>query len=201
MDESGSSMRSPVGWALLGLLIERPGYGYDLVQRFERTYGDALELSSPSQIYTALKGLEQRSLIEQLPAEGGADALRQPKPRYRATPEGRRRYQEQLISQVHEERRRSRLFARQLAILDPHAALTVIERYEESCLQEPTRARSERSLSSAGASVSASASAFASRLIAEEARLATGTTLQWIEYARRELEAIIDAQDGQDSGR
>jgi DNA-binding PadR family transcriptional regulator len=184
-------MRSPVGWALLGLLIERPGYGYDLVQRFERTYGDALELSSPSQIYTALKGLEQRSLIELLPSEDtGADALRQPKPRYRATPEGLNCYQDRLISQVHEERRRSRLFARQLAILDPHAALTVIERYEESCLQEPTRALSERSLSSSGAGTSA----FASRLIAEEARLATGTTLQWIEYARRELEAIINAQ-------
>ena len=183
-------MRSPVGWALLGLLIERPGYGYDLVQRFERTYGDALELSSPSQIYTALNGLEQRSLIEQLPSEdGSADALRQPKPRYRATPEGLNRYQDRLISQVHEERRRSRLFARQLAILDPRAALTVIERYEESCLQEPTRALSERSLSSGGGT-----SAFASRLIAEESRLATGTTLQWIEYARRELEAIINAQ-------
>jgi DNA-binding PadR family transcriptional regulator len=189
-------MRSPVGWALLGLLIERPGYGYDLVQRFERTYGDALELSSPSQIYTALKGLEQRSLIELLPSEDtGTDALRQPKPRYRATPEGLNRYQDRLISQVHEERRRSRLFARQLAILDPHAALTVIERYEESCLQEPTRALSERSLSSSGGGTSA----FASRLIAEESRLATGTTLQWIEYARRELEAIINAQDGRGS--
>jgi DNA-binding PadR family transcriptional regulator len=190
-------MRSPVGWALLGLLIERPGYGYDLVQRFERTYGDALELSSPSQIYTALKGLEQRSLIEQLPSEDtGADALRQPKPRYRATPEGLNRYQDRLISQVHEERRRSRLFARQLAILDPHAALTVIERYEESCLQEPTnRALSEPSLSSSGGT-----SAFASRLIAEESRLATGTTLQWIEYARRELQAIINAQQAPNQG-
>jgi DNA-binding PadR family transcriptional regulator len=185
-------MRSPVGWALLGLLIERPGYGYDLVQRFERTYGDALELSSPSQIYTALKGLEQRSLIEQLPPDDGStDALRQPKPRYRATPEGLDRYQDWLISQVHEERRRSRLFARQLAILDPHAALTVIERYEESCLQEPTRAPADPSLSSRGGT-----SAFASRLIAEESRLATGTTLQWIEYARRELEAVINAQQG-----
>jgi DNA-binding PadR family transcriptional regulator len=187
-------MRSPVSWALLGLLIERPGYGYDLVQRFERTYGDALELSSPSQIYTSLKGLEQRSLIEQLPAEeGSADALRQPKPRYRATSEGLRRYQDWLISQVHEERRRSRLFARQLAILAPHAALTVIERYEESCLQEPRRGPADPSL--AGGT-----SAFASRLIAEESRLATGTTLQWIEYARRELQAIIDAQGGPAQG-
>ena len=50
-------MRSPINWALLGLVIQRPSYGYELVQRFERTYEDALELSSPSQVYTALDAL------------------------------------------------------------------------------------------------------------------------------------------------
>ena len=62
-------MRSPLNWALLGLVIQRPSYGYELVQRFERTYEDALELSSPSQVYTALDALRRRSLIEELPAE------------------------------------------------------------------------------------------------------------------------------------
>ncbi len=61
-------MRSLVSWSLLGLVIERPSYGYELVQRFERTYGDVLELSSPSQIYTALDALQRRSLIEVLAA-------------------------------------------------------------------------------------------------------------------------------------
>ena len=35
-------MRSPVNWALLGLIIERPSYAYNLAQRFERRYGDTL---------------------------------------------------------------------------------------------------------------------------------------------------------------
>ena len=50
-------MRSPVNWAVLGLTIERPSYGYEILQRFERNYGELLKLSSPSQIYKALDSL------------------------------------------------------------------------------------------------------------------------------------------------
>ena len=35
-------MQSPVNWALLGLVIERPSYAYELAKRFERTYGSVL---------------------------------------------------------------------------------------------------------------------------------------------------------------
>src|ERR1019366_9433026 len=94
-DRGVSAMRSPVSWALLGLVIERPSYGYELVQRFERTYGDALELSSPSQIYTALEALERRSLIEKLPDDDpSTDVGRQPKPHYRASGDGVGGYQD-----------------------------------------------------------------------------------------------------------
>jgi hypothetical protein len=68
-DRGAAAMRSPIAWALLGLLIERAGYGYDLFERFGRTYGDSLGLSSPSQVYKALNVLEQRQLIEALPHE------------------------------------------------------------------------------------------------------------------------------------
>jgi DNA-binding PadR family transcriptional regulator len=179
-------MRSPVSWALLGLLIERAGYGYDLVQRFERTYGDALELSTPSQIYAALAALERRSLIERLPRDGAPDALRQPKPHYQATAAGIESYQEWLVAQAHEERRGSRLFARQLAVLEPRAALAVIERYERACLREPARAPDDPSLGGA--------SDLAGRLIDERERLAVGARLAWTEYARRELRAIMGAR-------
>jgi len=63
------AMRSPVNWALLGLLIERPGYGYDLCQRFKRTYGKSIELSCQAQIYKGLDALEERGLIEPLASE------------------------------------------------------------------------------------------------------------------------------------
>ena len=136
-------MRSPVSWALLGLVIQRPSYGYELVQRFERTYGDALELSSASQIYTALDALERRGLIEEMTGDED-DGSRQPKPHYRATAEGVHDYREWLVGQVDEERRRSRLFARQLAMLACRRRARVIERYEQACLREPaTRHRTD----------------------------------------------------------
>jgi len=188
---SAPAMRSPISWALLGLVIQRPSYGYELVQRFERTYEDALELSSPSQIYTALDTLARRSLIEKLPADDAApDALRQPKPHYGATAAGVRGYQDWLIAQVHEERRRSRLFARQLAVLAPRAALAVIERYEQACLEEAKRTP----IATADHTSDDGASGLASRLVCEEDRLAVGARLSWIEYARREFRGLAAGQ-------
>jgi DNA-binding PadR family transcriptional regulator len=181
------AMRSPLNWALLGLVIQRPSYGYELVQRFERTYEDALELSSPSQIYTALDALMRRSLIEEVAVSREPDGVvRQPKPHYRATPSGVSGYSEWLIAQAQDERRRSRLFARELAVLAPHQALAVIERYEQACLK---RASCSGALLEDG-SLEAAAGALAARLVCEEERLALDARLAWIEYARRELASL-----------
>jgi DNA-binding PadR family transcriptional regulator len=54
-------------YGVLGLLIERRGYGYDLVQRLSGRLGAAWQLS-PSAVYTALDHLEQDGLIEAVPA-------------------------------------------------------------------------------------------------------------------------------------
>jgi DNA-binding PadR family transcriptional regulator len=184
-------MRSPLNWALLGLLIQRPSYGYELVQRFERTYADALELSSPSQIYTALDMLARRSLIEELPAEEAAPGVgRQPKPHYRATAEGVHNYQEWLIAHVGEESRRSRLFTCQLAALAPPVALAVIERYEQACLREAGRTPLANTHKPLIDDEHSDHFGLADRLVWENDRLAMGARLEWIEYARRELSAL-----------
>src|ERR1700731_3478506 len=59
---AAASMQSHVNWALLGLVIERPSYAYELAQRFERTYDGSLALSSVSHVYTALRALQDRGL-------------------------------------------------------------------------------------------------------------------------------------------
>lgn len=186
IERSAGAMRSPVNWALLGLVIQRPSYGYELIQRFERTYGDALELSSPSQIYTALDTLVKRGLIEELPGEEGHGVVRQPKPHYRATKEGVAGYREWLISQTETDRRRSRLFGHQLAMLSPEDALSVLDRYETACLQE---ACAPPPGNGAGGETGHSdmSVALAERLAREDERLAVGARLEWIEYARRQL--------------
>ena len=182
-------MQSPVNWALLGLVIERPSYAYELAQRFERTYGEVLSLSSVSHIYTALTALKGRSLIAEIP---GTRMGAQPKPRYEATDRGMALYGEWLVGQVVEDRRRQQLFVLQLATFsrDPHAALEILGRYEQACLQQAqaTPLTPHAQMAADGAP------SLAARLDNEERRLALGAKLAWVQYARRELVALVDAR-------
>jgi DNA-binding PadR family transcriptional regulator len=178
-------MQSQVNWALLGLVIERPSYAYELARRFERTYDGVLTLSSVSHAYTALAALRDRALIEELP---GTRVGRQPKPHYHATAKGLQDYAQWLVGQVEEDLRRQRLFVLGLARFtrDPQAASEILVRYEQACLSEagstPLRPR-------AGA-CAGDAPELAARLTAEERRLALGAKLAWVEFARRELSAL-----------
>lgn len=187
-------MRSPVNWALLGLVIERASYAYELFQRFERTYGDTLPLSSSSQIYGALDALEDRSMIEQISGTVVFTPARRRRstPHYRATAEGVEGYLDWLAAQIHEERRRSRLLTHQLAALanDPHAALSVIKRYREACLQEvgPTPS------ACVNGSAEDSISGLTVRLLSEESRLAIDARLQWCAYASSEFQALAEGR-------
>lgn len=194
MDGSGayeqqvSAMRSSIAWAVLGLVIERPGYGYELVQRFRRTYGDTLPLSGANRLYIALDALRSRAMIEEVsdPAPGAAPA-RRPRPHYRATDEGLRAYEEWLLTQMEEERQRSRMFARQLAMLEPGAALEVLDEYEREWLIQadevsPTQTARE---------------SLAERLVQGEEHTSLEVRLAWIKYARKELKALL-AEQGQD---
>lgn len=48
--------------AVLGLLVERPGYGYDLIRRFNERFGAAWRLNQ-STIYAALDVLDKEQLV------------------------------------------------------------------------------------------------------------------------------------------
>lgn len=178
------AMRSSIGWALLGLVIERPSYGYELAQRFRRVYGETLVLSNAKRIYEALDALRVRSYIQEAAAHEPESHVRHPRPRYRATELGVSAYQDWLLLQIEEERQRHRLFARQLAMLEPTAALQVIDEYERECLagaDEIPPAEAERA-------------GVAERLAHEEEQMSLEGTLTWIEYARNELRALLEGQ-------
>jgi DNA-binding PadR family transcriptional regulator len=180
-ERSSDSIRSPVYWTFLGLIIERPDYGYGLVKRFGREYGDAMPLSSNSHIYEALEVLREAGLIEEYGSSGGR---RQPTVRYRATLEGVRAYRDWLIERVRGERLRSRVFARQLAALasEPELGLEVIDSYERACLQEAELGAIGPT--SLGELASGRVGSLAAALTGEQARLAGGVELPWAEYAR-----------------
>jgi DNA-binding PadR family transcriptional regulator len=179
-------MRSPVNWALLGLVIERPSYAYDLAQRFERRYGEVLPLSNIGHIYTALGVLDSRALVEEIP---GTRAGRQPKSHYCATPLGVLEYRDWLIGQLGEDRRRNQMFVLALGALTnaPEQMLEeVIKGYEQACIAQGMHTP----ISGAHETVSDSALALLGRLGEEENRLAVGAKLEWVEYARQELKKL-----------
>lgn len=178
-------MRSQVKWALLGLVIKRSGYGYELIQRFERAYGHSIELSSPSQIYVALDTLEARSLVKKVYREQDAQGSRQPKPRYHATPEGVLGYQEWLVAQVEQARTRSHMFVSQLVMLPPKRAIAVLDQYETACLEAASRtpAGAGEGLAEEGGALGLS-----ERLSREDDRLTLDARLMWIQFARLQFE-------------
>lgn len=178
-------MRSVINWSLLGLLIGRPGYGYDLFHRFERTYAELLGLSSASQIYKGLDALEKWGLIEPLPSEVAVpEEQRQRKTHYRACAEAVPAYRDWLLAQVSSERQHLELLALQVGALPAQDALLVVDRYEQYLLTE--RSSAPPALDGAPP--------LASRLAQQAEQLETGVALKWTTHARRELQASVGAQ-------
>jgi DNA-binding PadR family transcriptional regulator len=177
-------MQSSVNWALLGLIIERPSYAYELARRFERTYDGALALSSVSHVYTALANLRDRALVEEI--RGGGPEPRS-KRRYRASQLGEAEHARWLIGQVAEERRRQRVLSVQLGALahDPARAIAVLDDYERACLAEiaaaPAGGAEEQ-----GPGITR----LVARLAGEETRLSVAAKLKWAQYARAQLGAL-----------
>jgi DNA-binding PadR family transcriptional regulator len=182
-------MHSSVNWALLGLVIERPSYAYELAQRFDRIYQGALSLSSVSHVYTALGTLKSRALIEKVPGTG---TERQPKPHYRATERGLREHREWLVAQICEDLRRQRLLVVQLAALthQPQDAMEVIARCEQAWLEEAGKLP----LADRESHTPEDCSELRTHLVEEERRLTVDAKLAWLEYARREFKAFASTQ-------
>ncbi len=182
-----SSIRSPIYWALLGILIKRPTYGYAVLKRFEREYGSLLPLSGDGHIYTALNVLEDKGLIERVPGESGAK--RQPKPSYRVTPEGERGFFDWVATRTCHDRLQWQVFVRQLvatALRKPGVALQILDCCEHAYLAEADDASR---VASFGDRSCEEDDGLATRLIADERRLTIGGRLDWINNARKDIQA------------
>ncbi|HXB64633.1 MAG TPA: helix-turn-helix transcriptional regulator [Solirubrobacteraceae bacterium] len=180
-------MTSPVNWALLGLVIERPSYGHELYQRFQRVYAGVLPLSGESHVYAALNALEGRGLIAEIP---GSRSGRQPKPRYQATQSGLDDYIAWLVAEVDAERRRQELWVRQLAIFanNPSTALDVLGRFERMYLKGAGRVGDRPGGSGVG-----SRDELIERLVGEHQRNVDGARIKWLGSARDAFEARAEA--------
>jgi DNA-binding PadR family transcriptional regulator len=125
------------GKAVLGLVIQRPGYGYQLEQRVKERFGSAQFVASS--IYKALGRLEKDNLIR---VAGGseeielADAERQRRIKYEATQEGVGYFREWLRASSSAPLVREELQLR-IAFCEPHELprlIEIIHGEEQVCL-------------------------------------------------------------------
>lgn len=188
----GRDRPSPAVEAVLALVIEQPGYAYQLWKRFEKRFGHLYSVGKP-RIYQVVDQLVDQGLVEAL--EEATGSPRQPRTRYRATAEGVGRYREWLAGGIRDDPRREELLRRLLAtgVNDARSMLRVIDLYERAYLGDmthvaaaPVREGSERD----------TIAALRDRLIDEEHRLTQDAQLKFINYARRVLRAELDGTDG-----
>ena len=125
------------GKAVLGLVIQRPGYGYQLEQRVKERFGSAQFVASS--IYKALGRLEKDNLISVV---GGSEEIeldgaeRQRRIKYEATPQGVDYFREWLRASSSVPLVREELQLR-IAFCEPHELprlIEIIHGEEQVCL-------------------------------------------------------------------
>jgi len=168
-------------YAVLGLLLERPSYGYELLVRFRRAF-DVVEWGlTPQGLYASLDRLERDGLIEPADRRTRDASRRQPRTPYRVTAAGARELERFLGEPIGADPSRAELLVRLqcVAARDAAALLRMLDGYETTCLGELGRL--------GGAVRAVAGDALLERLALEERRLGVQARLRWIDYARREL--------------
>ncbi|HEY2631342.1 MAG TPA: helix-turn-helix transcriptional regulator [Solirubrobacteraceae bacterium] len=121
--------------AVLGLVIERPGYGYDLARRLQERFGSSG--FAPTGVYSALDQLSAEALVRSAGNKPGAGNGRgAPRTIYEATPEGVERFERWMLDSSSLAPVRDELYMK-LALSKPHNLPRLIElaqTQEEDCL-------------------------------------------------------------------
>jgi DNA-binding PadR family transcriptional regulator len=121
--------------AVLGLVIERPGYGYDLARRLEERFGSSG--FAPTGVYSALDQLSSEALVRS--AGSRADATNEraaPRTIYEATPKGIDHFEEWMLGCSSLAPVRDELYMK-IALSKPHNLARLIElarTQEQDCL-------------------------------------------------------------------
>jgi DNA-binding PadR family transcriptional regulator len=202
-------IRSAVNWAVLGLVIERPSYGYELFHRLGRRYEGVL--APPiSQIYAALDALERAALIEPLPEEQLASialeeparprARRQPKVHYRATASGARAFRAWIAERMRDDPQHVELLRRLAAAAGAGfeqigVMHELVDHYERCCVEEASRMPLARARNGAPA---AAGGELLERLMLAARRGLLDAQFAWIDYARKEIDAFARARSEPD---
>lgn len=190
-------------YAVLGLLVQRRGYGYDLVQRFEEQIGPAWQLNAGA-IYVALDKLEQEGLVRPITGNGDAPATRRrttrgaPRVIYEPTSNGVERFEEWMAAGSSMSPMREELHLK-LALSQPRNVARLIEltyEQEQTCLE-----RLEQYLGSASPDdLLATAqpwSAVASVMVRDAEIAHLQATVEWLRRIREAMRWLQDRPEAQ----
>jgi DNA-binding PadR family transcriptional regulator len=121
--------------AVLGLVIERPGYGYDLARRLQARFGSSG--FAPTGVYSALDQLSSDGLVRSVGTRAGAaDKRAAPRTIYEATPKGVDHFEEWMLGYSALAPVRDELYMK-IALSKPQNLSRLIEltrSQEEDCL-------------------------------------------------------------------
>ena len=182
--------------AVLGLVIERPGYGYQLAQRLDERFGSSG--FAPSGVYSALDQLSRDDLVRSA-GEMGAGPARRGAPRtiYEATEEGVDHFESWMLDPSPAPPLRDELHMK-IALCRPRNLPKLIEMVggqELVCLgrlQDLKRLTEESSTSSRDWPE-------LMRMLAAEAEVAFwNARIEWLQNARELLEQLRDEHEQRD---
>lgn len=190
------TLQATVNWAVLGLVIEKPSYGYEIGRRFLARFG-GLVPASLSNIYTTLDRLVRMDLVEPTHTEAATQSGRQHKLHYRATSEGARAYRSWLARRLRVIDQRSELLLRLLSVClrGVPALEDVLARYEGECLEEQrSLARTPLARPPGAAADPELMPTLLARVIDAERRLMLEAQLAWVRQTRVELQEHLKRQ-------
>jgi DNA-binding PadR family transcriptional regulator len=188
------AVKAGTRYAVLGLLLERPSYGYEVLVRFRRAFDAGRWAVSPQGLYASLDRLERDGLIEPVAEQVAGGRRRQPKTPYRVTASGARELRQFLASPMNADPSRAEFLVRlQCAVSkDAQALLRLLDGYEHACLDELARIGGE---AQADEPAAAQLAELVERLALEDRRLGLQARLTWIEFARQELHGAGAGQE------
>ena len=185
-------MKAGTKYAVLGLLLERPSYGYEVLVRFRRAFDAGQWAISPQGLYASLDRLEREGLIEPISEDGAGLHRRQPRTPYRVTATGARALRQFLETPMGPDPTRAEFLVRlQCAVSkDREALLRLLDGYERACLDELGRLATEPSEHDGQVQLGT----LVERLALEDRRLGLQARLTWIDFARQQVTAAREPE-------
>jgi DNA-binding PadR family transcriptional regulator len=179
--------------AVLGLVIERPGYGYQLAQRLDERFGSSG--FAPSGVYSALDQLSRAELVRSAGEMGAGPASRAaPRTIYEATEEGVDHFEEWMLDASPTPPLRDELHMK-IALCRPRNVSRLIEMVGGQELVCLGRLRDLKALSAETPASSHDWSRLM-RILAADAEVAFwNARIEWLQSARELLEELRDEHE------